>query len=140
MKKITIHFLVKIILLLGGGYLVKNNQLPTQVGKNNGKKEKPKKVINIIVDVDLQNKYHTINGFVFDGYIIPNVNSPYYATQYMRDWMRARNIGDGRYNFAATEFMESCINTKTSATKMYYGYEINIKIAQGEQTLTNTNM
>lgn len=96
------------------------------------------KVIDIKVWVDLNAGLYSIKKFGCDGYVIPNVRSPFDVCRYVDRWLISRHIGDG-YNLKATEFIRSCVETKTTSSKMYYGYEIKVTIMNDPQTHTKEN-
>lgn len=98
------------------------------------------KLLEIKVVVDLSKSSHsTIKQFVFDGYLIPNIDSPLSASFYMKDWFMSRHIGDG-YNHEARNFLEACLKTKTSSTLYYCGYEIVVTIMNDDQTQSRSGM
>lgn len=109
----------------------------TPVGPNNPPNKPKPKVIDIKVWVNLENSLYTIQQFACDGYRIPNIDRPYEATNYLDKWLIARHIGDG-YNIKPCEFLEACLDTKTSSSMMYCGYEIKVTIMNSPQTYTNT--
>lgn len=83
--------------------------------------------VEILVRVNLNQSYYKVSEFAFDGWSIPNIDSPYHATNYLNEWLIARNIGDG-FNNKPRAFLEACINTKTSSSMYYCGYMLDVKI------------